>query len=160
ISWLSERDLDAAHAAWRAVLADFDVPTLVGPPQRAALGARGVRSFAVSADTTRALGELARSCHTTVHIVLQPAWAPLRCWMTGRHDVAFGTTVSGRPADLVGAESMVGLLINTVPVRADIAAATSIADLIDQLQGAFTDTLEHQHLGLNEIHRITVQDKL
>ena len=118
LTWLADRDLDAAHAAWREVLAGFDTPTLVGPPDRLGIGPRGATSFRVPADTTRALGELARSCHTTVNIVLQGAWAQLLMWLTGHHDVAFGATVSGRPAEVPGAESMVGLFINTVPVRA------------------------------------------
>ena len=71
-------------------------------------------------ETTRALSEVARSHHTTVNIVLQAAFAQLLMWLTGQHDVAFGTAVSGRPAEVAGAESMVGLLINTVPVRAHI----------------------------------------
>ena len=66
--------------------------------------------------------------------MLQGAWAQLLMWLTGQHDVAFGTAVSGRPAEVVGAESMVGLLINTVPVRATITAATTTAHLLDQLQ--------------------------
>ena len=112
------------------------------------------------AETTRALGELARSCHTTVNTVLQAAWAQLLMWLTGQHDVAFGTAVSGRPAEVTGAESMVGLLINTVPVRAHITPATTIADLLDQLQRAHNHTLEHQHLALTEIHRVTGHDQL
>jgi non-ribosomal peptide synthetase component F len=114
----------------------------------------------VSEQTTQALGELARSCHTTVNVVLQAVWAQLLMWLTGRHDVAFGTVVSGRPAEVAGADSMVGLLINTVPVRARITAATTIADLLDQLQCAYNDTLEHQHLALPEIHRVTGHDQL
>ena len=81
-------------------------------------------------------------------------------WLTGQHDVAFGTAVSGRPAEVAGAESMVGLLINTVPVRATITPATSTADLLDQLQNAHNHTLEHQHLALPEIHRITGHEQL
>ena len=69
-------------------------------------------------------------------------------------------TVSGRPAEVAGADSMVGLLINTVPVRASITPATTTADLLDQLQSAHNHTLEHQHLALNEIHRVTGQDQL
>jgi glycopeptidolipid biosynthesis protein len=114
----------------------------------------------VSAETTQALGELARSCRTTVSTVLQAAWAQMLMWLTGQADVAFGTAVSGRPTDLPGAESMVGLLINTVPVRASVTPSTTIADLLNQLQGAYTDTLEHQHLALNEIHRATGHDQL
>ncbi len=160
VAWLADRDLDAAHAAWREVLAGFDTPALVGRAQRLGLGARGVASSRVPEETTRAVSELARACHTTVNTVLQGAFAQLLMWLTGQHDVVFGTAVSGRPADVVGADSMVGLLINTVPVRANITPATTTADLLDQLQKTHNDTLEHQHVALNEIHRITGHDQL
>ena len=160
VTWLAARDREAARAAWGEVFAGFDAPTLVGPPQRLGLGIRGVRSFRLPAEITRAVSELARSCHTTVNTVLQAAWAQLLCRLTGQHDVAFGTTVSGRPAEVLGAESMVGLLINTVPVRANITAATTTTDLLDQLQSAHNHTLEHQHLALSEIHRITGHEQL
>ena len=158
VSWLDGRDLVAAHAAWNEVLAGFDTPTLVGLPGR--VGHRGVESFRLPEETMRALGELARANHTTINTVLQGAWAQLLMWLTGQHDVVFGTAVSGRPTDMVGAESMVGLLINTVPVRAHTTSATTIADLLGQLQGAHSHTLDHQHLPLAEIHRITGHDQL
>ncbi|WP_231995826.1 condensation domain-containing protein, partial [Mycobacterium sp. 852002-51163_SCH5372311] len=160
VSWLAERDRAAAQAAWREVLADFDAPALVSPPQRSGLGRREVASFWVSKEITRAVGELARAQHTTVNVVLQAGWAQVLTWLTGQHDVAFGTAVSGRPAELAGADSMVGLLINTVPVRARITASTTIGDLLDQLQEAHNQTVEHQHLALAEIHRVTGHDLL
>ncbi|WP_263990082.1 non-ribosomal peptide synthetase, partial [Mycobacterium conspicuum] len=160
VTWLAERDLDAAREAWRRVLAGFDTPALVGPPDRWGRGRRGVASFQLLDATTRAVGELARASHTTVNTVLQGAYARLLCWLTGQQDVVFGTPVSGRPAELAGAESMVGLLINTVPVRATITPATTTADLLNQLQSAYGDTLEHQHLALSEIHRATGHDQL
>ena len=92
--------------------------------------------------------------------MLHGAWSQLLTRLTGRHDVSFGTTVSGRPAEVLGADSMVGLFINTVPVRANITAATTTTDLLDQLQSAYGRTLEHQHLALNEIHRVTGLDHL
>jgi amino acid adenylation domain-containing protein/non-ribosomal peptide synthase protein (TIGR01720 family) len=160
VTWLTNRDLDAARAAWCEVLAGFDNPTMVGPPGRLALGPRGVASFRMPEQTTRALSELARAHHTTLSTVLQAAWAQLLTRLTGRHDVAFGTTVSGRPAEVAGADSMVGIFINTVPVRATITAATTTTDLLDQLQNAYNHTLEHQHLALSEMHRATGQDHL
>jgi amino acid adenylation domain-containing protein/thioester reductase-like protein/non-ribosomal peptide synthase protein (TIGR01720 family) len=160
VTWLAGRDLDAARAAWGRVLAGFDAPTLVGPPGRLEQGRRGVASFRVPEQLTRAVTELARSCHTTVSTVLQGAFAQLLCELTGQQDVAFGTPVSGRPAEVAGAETMVGLLINTVPVRATITAATTTTHLLGQLQGAHNDTLEHQHLSLAEIHRVTGQQQL
>ena len=60
VSWLAGRDRDAARAAWHQVLAGFDTPTLVGPPARLGLGRRGVESFRMPAETTRAVSELAR----------------------------------------------------------------------------------------------------
>ncbi|OBK38921.1 non-ribosomal peptide synthetase, partial [Mycobacterium sp. 1165196.3] len=160
VTWLADRDVAAARQAWRAALDGFDTPTMVGPAGRIGLGPRAVATLQLTAETTSALGELARSCRTTVNTVLQAAWAQLLMWQTGQRDVAFGTAVSGRPADLPGAESMVGLLINTVPVRARVTAASTVADLLGQLQRAHNDTLEHQHLALNEIHRITGHDQL
>ena len=160
VTWLADRDVDAARAAWCKALAGFDTPTLVGPPARLKPGPRDTTAFQVSEQTTRALNELARSNHTTVNTVLQGVWAQTLMWLTGQHDVAFGTAVSGRPAEVAGSESMVGLLINTVPVRAHITQATTAADLLDQLHCAHNHTLDHQHLALNEIHRATGHDQL
>ncbi len=165
ITWLADRDLDAARAAWGAVLAGFDTPTLVGPQDRLqdrlGRGGRGFASFEIPAETTRALGELARSCQTTVSTVLQGAWAVLLTSLTGKQDVAFGTARSRLgQLDMGDTESMVGLLINTVPVRANLAAGTTVTGLLDQLQTAHNDTLDHQHLALGEIHRVAGHDQL
>jgi amino acid adenylation domain-containing protein/non-ribosomal peptide synthase protein (TIGR01720 family) len=160
MTWLAERDHNAAHAAWRGVLEGFDNPILIGPPRKLGSSKRHGELFKVPAKTTRALTKLARSHHTTVNVVLQAAWARLLTSLTDRHDVAFGTVVSGRPPEVVGAETMVGLLINTVPVRATITQATTTEDLLRQLQSAHNDTLEHQHLALSDIHRITGHDRL
>ncbi|MDT5151280.1 MAG: hypothetical protein QOI01_3013, partial [Mycobacterium sp.] len=160
VSWLAGRDTGGARAAWREVLAGFDTPTLVGPQDRLGIGPRDFQSFRVSEEATRAVHELARSHHTTVSTVLQAAFAQLLCSLTGQHDVAFGAVVSGRPAELTGADSMVGLMINTVPVRANITPATTTKDLLEQLQSAHNHTLEHQHLALSDIHRITGQERL
>ncbi|EUA24688.1 condensation domain protein [Mycobacterium xenopi 3993] len=97
IAWLAERDLDAARSAWREVLAGFDTPTLVGPPQKYRSGRRGITSYRIPEQTTRALYELARSHHTTVNTVLQAAWAQLLVGLTGQHDVAFGSRCQDGP---------------------------------------------------------------
>jgi acyl carrier protein len=76
-------------------------------------------------------------------------------WLTGQHDIAFGAVVSNRPTEVTGADAMVGLLINTVPVRATVTPTTTTADLLDQLQSAHNHTIDHHHLGLSEIHRVT-----
>ncbi|WP_156750062.1 non-ribosomal peptide synthetase, partial [Mycobacterium sp. E2479] len=160
VGWLAGRDRDAAQTVWREVLAGLDAPTVVSPPGRLEPGPPGVESFWISAEITHAVGELARTRQTTVNVVLQAAWAQVLVWLTGQYDVAFGTAVSGRPAELAGADSMVGLLINTVPMRARITAATTVADLLDQLQDFSNRTVEHHHLALAEIHRLAGHDQL
>ncbi|WP_445161590.1 amino acid adenylation domain-containing protein [Mycobacterium sp. Dal123C01] len=160
VSWLADRDADAAEAAWREVLSGFDTPTLVGSQHARELGQRGAASFRLPKQTTQALAQLARAHHTTLNTVLQAGWAQLLMWLTGQHDVAFGATVSGRPVEVAGAESIVGLLINTVPVRARATALITTAELLDQLHSAHHHTLEHQHVALTEIHRITGHDQL
>ena len=124
----------AARAAWLRVLDGFDIPTLVAPPQRLAVGARATIIHGVRRNN-QGYQRARPPARTTVTTVLQAAWAQLLTWLTGHHDVAFGTTVSGRSAEVVGAESMVGLLINTIPVRARLTTTTTTMDLLNQLQG-------------------------
>ncbi|MBX5489004.1 MAG: amino acid adenylation domain-containing protein, partial [Mycolicibacterium hassiacum] len=151
---------DAARAAWGELLAGFDTPTLVAGAQRTEPGPRGSLAHRVDERTTAALAELARSQHTTVSTVLQAAWAQLVALLTGQRDVVFGAVVSGRPDEIAGVDSMIGLLINTIPVRATLNPSTTTADLLGRLQRAHSETLEHQHLALPEIHRIAGFDQL
>ncbi|WP_406816722.1 amino acid adenylation domain-containing protein [Mycobacterium sp. M23085] len=160
VTWLAGRDLDSAHAAWREVLAGFDTPTLVGAPHRHRLGRRGMESRRLSERATQALDQLARAHRTTMNTVLRAGWAQLLMSLTGQRDIVFGAAVSGRSADVPGLESMVGLLINTVPVRAQATADTTIADLLGQLHNAYQRTLDHEHLALTDIHRVTGHDQL
>ena len=127
VGWLTGRDVAAARSAWAEVLAGLEGPTLVGSGQSGQPGPRSVMTVAVPQGVSAAVGELARTARSTVSTVLQAGWAQVLMSLTGRRDVVFGTTVSGRPAEVPGAEAMVGLLINTVPVRATADAATNAA---------------------------------
>ncbi|WP_156789349.1 condensation domain-containing protein, partial [Mycobacterium intermedium] len=160
VNWLAGRDVDAARAAWGEVLSGIDAPTLVVSPDHVGTGRRGVERLHLSAQTTRALVDLARSSQTTLNTVLQAGFAQLLIGVTGRRDVVFGTTISTRPTELARSESMVGLLINTVPVRATAQMTTTIADLLSQLHSRYEGTLDHQHLALSEMHRLSGHDQL
>src|SRR5690606_22324190 len=101
--------------------------------------------------TTARLVALAADLGVTPNTVLQVAWSIVLGRMTGRDDVLFGTTVSGRPAQLSGVESMVGLFINTVPVRVRFDAAESVREVLTRTQGEQADLLDHHYIGLAEI---------
>ena len=162
ITWLAERDLDAARAAWVEVLDGFEHPTLVGP--RGSGWGKDSEASTRFGCRSRPRGRWARWRACARPPSAPCCRAPMHCCLislTGQHDVVFGTARSrAGELDVAGAESMVGLLINTVPVRATITTETTTTDLLRQLQNDYNDTLEHQHLALNEIHRITGHEKL
>ncbi|MFJ8940387.1 amino acid adenylation domain-containing protein [Streptomyces sp. NPDC102365] len=154
LSWLGRQDREAARAAWREELAGAEEPTLVAP--QAAGGAevsvlpRDLVLDLPEATTTR-LREMARGRNLTLNSVVQGAWALVLSRLTGRNDVVFGATVSGRSADLPGAESMVGLMINTLPVRVPLTGGQPVLDMLADLQARQSSLMPHQHLSLSEI---------
>ncbi|MGV9885331.1 condensation domain-containing protein, partial [Streptomyces sp. NPDC003379] len=156
--WLGRQDKEAARAAWRAELAGADEPTLVAPadpggtPVLPVLPEEDV--VRLSEESTRALVELARGKGLTVNTVVQGAWALVLARLAGRTDVVFGATVAGRPAELPGVESMIGLFINTLPVRVRLDGGQSVAQMLTRLQERQSALIAHQHLGLPEIQKL------
>ncbi|GAA4072031.1 amino acid adenylation domain-containing protein [Streptomyces shaanxiensis] len=155
LAWLSRQDKAAAREAWRTELADADGPTLVAPadPDRAPVLPEK-QELPLSAELSDALVTLARRHGLTVNTVMQGAWAMLLARLTGRTDVVFGATVAGRPAELPGVEAMVGLFINSVPVRVRLDADQPVLRLLTELQARQSALLAHQHLSLPEIQRV------
>ncbi|MFG1664159.1 amino acid adenylation domain-containing protein [Streptomyces sp. Y7] len=155
LAWLSRQDKESAGEAWRVELADADGPTLVAPAvaDHASVLPES-RELTLSDELSDALTSLARRHGLTVNTVIQGAWAMLLSRLTGRTDVVFGATVAGRPAELPGVESMVGLFINSVPVRVRLDADQPVLRLLTDLQARQSALLPHQHLSLPEIQRV------
>ncbi|MBF6415523.1 non-ribosomal peptide synthetase [Nocardia cyriacigeorgica] len=154
LAWLAEQDQDASIQAWSRYLAGVDTPTRVvasladiESPRTAEISAE------LTAQTLARLESAARDCGATVNTMVQAAWAMLLAMLTGRTDVMFGGTVSGRPPELAGVEDMVGLFINTLPVRVRFAPGESVADLLARIQADQARLLDHQHVGLAAIHQ-------
>nr|QRG34998.1 NRPS [Micromonospora sp.] len=160
-TWRARQDVPAAEAAWRDALAGLTEPTLVAP----AAAERGPVPPAkllreVPAALTDALTATARAAGVTLNTVVQGAWAVLVGNLTGRDDVVFGATVAGRPAELPGVETMVGLFINTVPVRVRLDPAEPVATALAGLQEHQAALQPHQHLGLPDIQRLAGHGEL
>ncbi|NKE60127.1 hypothetical protein FXN61_26335 [Lentzea sp. PSKA42] len=128
IAWLDQRDPADTEGFWRTYLDGFEAPTPL-PTDRLAASHydQDRRRTQLSEGVTARLVELARRERVTLSTVVQAAWAKVLSASSGEHDVVFGLTVSGRPADLAGVESMVGLFINTLPVRAAVPVDTRFA---------------------------------
>lgn len=155
LGWLSRRDHEAAARTWREELAGVEAPTLLAPPVRpdAPAAGTGEVSMPLEASLPGGTAQAAARLGVTANTLVQGAWAVLLSALTGRRDVVFGATVSGRPGSLAGVESMVGLFINTVPVRVRCDPGQPVARLLAELQERQTSLLDHHHRGLTDVHR-------
>ncbi|WP_137811337.1 non-ribosomal peptide synthetase, partial [Gordonia sp. GAMMA] len=161
LRYIAASDTEAGLAAWRSVLSAVDEPTLVGSAREATSDQLPRdHSVLLPAEITSAVDDLTRARGVTVSTVMQFAWAVLLSRITGRRTVVFGETVSGRPADLDGVETMVGLFINTLPAVADVDPGARAADVLDALQASKVAVLDHQHLGLPELTALVGRGQL
>ncbi|MET7482825.1 non-ribosomal peptide synthase/polyketide synthase [Streptomyces sp. NPDC005538] len=151
---LAAQDPAASAAAWAEALGGLAEPTRLAPvdPDRAAVVPR-THTTELDPDRTAELEAFARRQGVTVNTLVQAAWGVLLGRLTGRDDVVFGATVAGRSPELAGAESMIGLFINTVPVRVRVRPEESTAALLARLQDEQSRLIAHQHLGLADIQR-------
>ncbi|KZD09516.1 hybrid non-ribosomal peptide synthetase/type I polyketide synthase [Oceanibaculum pacificum] len=136
LDWLQESDRDAAAAFWRDELRPLSEPSLLAGPgltPEAAETAAPHAALPLSAAETRGIERLARASGVTVGSVLQGAWALLLRRYTGLSEVAFGLTVSGRSAPVDGIENMVGMLINTVPVRVSLPGDMPVTAFLGEI---------------------------
>ncbi|MFD6897850.1 amino acid adenylation domain-containing protein, partial [Rhodococcus sp. NPDC060086] len=155
LEWVGTRDLDTSREAWSHVFDGFDEPTLLAPQSPRHPGEQGDDRVKIELDAQRlnAISDAAARLGVTVNTLVQAAWGVLIGRLTGRDDVVFGATVSGRPADLSGVESMVGLFINTLPIRVSFDPDEPVAEFLGRLQSEQAALLEHHHLGLTDIQR-------
>ncbi|WP_314246828.1 non-ribosomal peptide synthetase [Streptomyces sp. DSM 40907] len=154
LDWLARQDDGAAEAAWSGALAGLEEPTLLGAADPNRIDALPERvAVELSAELTARLTARARTAGVTLNSVVQGLWAVLLGRVTGRDDVVFGGTVSGRTADVAGIEDMVGLLINTLPVRFRIREGEPLLAALARFQDEQAELMDHQHVGLAGIQR-------
>ena len=155
IAWLQQQDLSKAEKFWRQALSGIQAPTpLISLKVDISLDQKeeyDEQQIKLSAETTTALQSLARQHQLTLNTVVQGAWALLLSRYSGESDVVYGNTVSGRPVDLVGAESMVGLFINTLPVRVTLDAEQSLLTWLQQLQTQLVEMRQYEYSPLVEV---------
>jgi amino acid adenylation domain-containing protein len=170
LAWLARQDHEESARAWAEELAGLDGATTVipatgsgsGPGPGSGEAETGVDEvqLALTPQESDTLARRGAELGVTVNTLVQGAWAVLLSALTGRRDVVFGAAVSGRPGTLPGVESMVGLFINTVPVRARCEPGSTFAAFLTDLQNRQTALLDHHHHSLTEIHQGAGMDAL
>ncbi|MCS6287704.1 MAG: amino acid adenylation domain-containing protein [Nitrospira sp.] len=154
IQWFLRQDIAGTETFWRNYLQGFHEPTRLPErtEQRASDGVRyGEQRLDVSLDTLRALQRLAQSCRVTLNTVVQAAWALLLSRYSGERDVLFGVTVSGRPEEVPAGDAILGLFINTVPLRLLVAPTTSLPEWLREIQTRNVDLRRYEYSPLVQV---------
>ncbi len=152
IAWLQQQDLAQAQTFWRETLRGYTTPTPLGIDRVSAMTSKAPdfrdHTFHLSAATTAALQTFARQQQLTLNTLVQGAWALLLSHYSGEQDVVFGVTVSGRPATLAGVEAMVGLFINTLPLRVQDNPTQPLLSWLHALQTRQAEARQYDYTPL------------
>jgi len=161
ILWLQSQPLEEAERYWREKLRGLTSPTTLALGRGAIAGSveRGEGAegeyreewLPFNAAETAELSAMARRSQVTLNTIIQGAWTILLSRYTGEADVVYGTTVAGRPAELRGVEQMVGLFINTLPVRVRINERERVSELLRGLQAEAVEMRQYEHSPLIEV---------
>ncbi|HEX2091995.1 MAG TPA: amino acid adenylation domain-containing protein, partial [Longimicrobiaceae bacterium] len=155
VAWLGRQDRGAAERFWREQLAGVEAPTPFGIDRAVPTREPGfvhLRSR-LSPELSGRLGELARRSGLTLGTLVQGAWALILSRCSGCREVVFGSTVSGRAEEVEGVEEMVGLFINTLPVRVPVPADTPVLPWLRDLQELNARLREYGYSPLAEVQR-------
>ena len=156
IEWLQARDMARAGEFWRKALEGFSTPTplvVASPPEDGAEPEYFEQQVELTSSESREAESLARAAAVTLNTVSQAAWGLLLSRYSGEPEVVFGATVSGRPPELSGVESMVGLFINTLPVRVRVDETAGVAQWLQRLQDQQAEAREFEYTPLVEVQR-------
>ncbi|AFZ36197.1 amino acid adenylation domain protein [Stanieria cyanosphaera PCC 7437] len=153
INWLQKQDPSKAEQFWRTMLKGIKTPTsldnLYGcdepDPEYED------RQIALSPAMSSALNEFAKQNHLTLNTLIQGTWAILLSYYSSQAEVVYGCTVSGRPPELDGVESIAGMLLNTLPVRVKVDPNETILPWLKQLQNLLVEIRQYEYSPLVEV---------
>ncbi|MBX3328844.1 MAG: amino acid adenylation domain-containing protein [Nitrospira sp.] len=158
IAWLQKQDINAAESFWRGYLKNFPTPTPL-PYDRLPEGLADQNEDAadhclyLSAETSAILVDLAQRHRLTVNTFFQGAWALLLSYYVSEREVLFGVTVAGRPTELRGVESILGLFINTLPLRVAMQPDRPLMDWLKDLLAENVRVRQYDYAPLVQMQR-------
>ncbi|OPA72812.1 hypothetical protein BVG16_32030 [Paenibacillus selenitireducens] len=159
VNWIIEQDEEKAVEYWRQLTKDYEHISEIRPmikPKKTDNQVERVELF-LSEKLTQKLSELAKRHNVTISNISEAAWGIVLQKYTKTDDVIFGKVVSGREAPLNGIEKMVGLCINTIPVRVKSDREMSVEDLIESQKEQALDSKNYEYLSLAKIQNSTNQ---
>lgn len=162
IEWLEKRDINGSLTYWARTLADYNEPAVIPRIISREANKMGFKKEMVriplGLERTAYLREFAGRNQTTLSNVMQVLWAIVMSKLNGQRDgdVVFGLVVSGRPSEIEGIETMVGLFINTIPVRIRFKDSQLFSQSVRELQAESTAAEPHHYCQLMKIQAQTI----
>jgi amino acid adenylation domain-containing protein len=154
ITWLQQQDQKQAEKFWRQKLQGFTAPTPLTVDklhQDSSNVSYSKQKIELTVSATDALQSFARQHRLTLNNLVQAAWGLLLSRYSQETDVVFGATVSNRPPSIVGIESIVGLFLNTLPMRVKVSADTQVLALLKDLQEQQVESEQYSYSSLVDI---------
>ncbi|MCH9696801.1 MAG: amino acid adenylation domain-containing protein [Gammaproteobacteria bacterium] len=160
IDWVLKRDITEALNFWRKQLNGFHSPNKLvidsgQEPDPAQQIDYQQLTIILDQSATTELVRFAHQQRVTLNVVLQAVWTVLLSRYSSSRDILFGATVSGRPVDLEQVGDMLGLFINTIPVRINLNAKLNWGQLLQSLMQGSLERESHCHVQLAELQRLT-----
>ncbi|GAA6623075.1 condensation domain-containing protein [Scytonema sp. NUACC26] len=162
IVWLQKQKLETAEQFWRQTLHGVTAPTplVVDKPHHSLSGKQSSSSYSeqiltLTPTVTSSLVSFARMHQLTLNTLVQAAWALLLLRYSGETDVVFGVTVSGRIAAIKGVESIVGLFINTLPMRVGVKDEDTVLHWLKEIHKQQVEISTYEYTPLVEIQRMS-----
>ena len=160
ITWLKQQDLSEAELYWRKTLQGFTEPTPIRIDEESGNTQRLIEVYdeqqlRLSKTMTEGLQSLAQQNQITLNTLLQGVWALLLSRYSGETDVMFGTIASGRSIAMPGVESMIGLLINALPVRVQVPPKNMLIPWLKELQRQQVQSRKFEHSSLRNIQALS-----
>lgn len=156
IYWLQKQGIEKSITFWSNKLQGFTAPTPLGIPVETHLVSEisyATETQALSEPETNKLKALLKQQRLTFNTLLQGVWTLLLSQYSNQKDIVFGITTSGRPSELVGVEEIVGLFINTLPLRIKVESEMDLVFWLKQLQIDNLELLSHQHNSIGQIYQ-------
>ena len=159
IYWIRRQDQSTAKEYWRSLLCDYENDCELRPMATPMQCKDQMRrcSIQLNEDVTSQLKKYAKDQEITLSTIVETICGLVLQRYTGSNDVVFGKVVSGRNAEIPGIEKMVGLFINTIPVRVHVKKNMLVKDLIKEQQKQSNESTNHDYISLAEIQNQTIQ---
>ncbi|MBN2864186.1 MAG: amino acid adenylation domain-containing protein, partial [Bacteroidales bacterium] len=157
INWLGKQNREEAKEYWKSYLEKFDTKSSVIRSRNPKNGCYKLKThqFSLDKNTTSKIQSLASENYVTPNIIIQTVWSVLLQKYNNVEDVVFGAVVSGRPQEIIGIEDMVGLFINTIPVRIRMDHSCRFNEALRKNQAQALESDKYSYLPLAEVQNFS-----